>query len=124
MNGNNRNIYRFIKLSVIVLVVMFGLTMPKWVIQASLNNKNIEVTADFADREIAPNERIGLKLSRDLQAGEGRLAVFIGIADLTSLFVIEPQTLSYTPKFFLLPGGENKLKVYLVQPDDRWKMLA
>ena len=84
----------------------------------------IEITPNFANKELAPNERIELNLSRDLSAGEGRFAVFLNETDITALFTVESRALNYTPRILPLPVGDGKLIVYLVQPNDEWKTLA
>ncbi len=108
----------------LLLTAALNLAIPILTANAEKTSKNIVITANFDGREITPKEKIRLNLSRDLQTGEGRFAVFVGITDLTSLFVLEPNSLSYTPKFAPFPVGENKLTVYIVQPDDQWKKLA
>lgn len=124
MKEINQNIYGLTKLTSIVLLILFNLMMPKGTTQANQANQEILITADFSDREVAPDERIELRLSRDLEPGEGRFALFIGITDLTSLFLIEPNSLNYTPKFIPLPVGENILTVYVVNSSSEWKTLA
>ena len=91
-------------------------------VRASLDDK-IEFTPNFANREIAVNEKIELNLSRDLSAGEGEFAVFLNDTDLTALLIVAPRKLSYTPRFTPLSVGENKLTVYLVEPGGEWKSL-
>ncbi|MGH9946396.1 MAG: hypothetical protein ACRD6X_04280 [Pyrinomonadaceae bacterium] len=116
-------IRRFLFIGISVTGIL-ALATPILKTNAERTNENLVITANFTGREIASKERIELKLSRELHTGEGRFAVFIGSTDLTSLFVHEPNTLSYTPQIFLLPTGESKLTVYLVQPDVEWKALA
>lgn len=110
------------------LLFVVGLTAIALIInlsaEASRQNDKIEIATNFADREFAPNERIELKPSRDLPAGEGSFAVFLNDTDMTALFAVEPQRLSYAPGFLPLPVGENKLIVYLVEPNGDWKTLA
>lgn len=108
----------------LLLTATLNLAIPILIANAEKTSKNIIISANFDGREITPKEKIRLNLSRDLQPDEGRFAVFVGITDLTSLFVLEPNSLSYTPKFFSLPVGENKLTVYLVQPGNEWKKMA
>jgi hypothetical protein len=124
MNGKRHKAFEFIKINVIGLLILPVLAMPEWIAQAQLNTQALEITADFVEKEVAANEKIGLRLSRDLEAGEGRFAVFVGITDFTSLFTVEPNSLSYAPVLIPLPAGENNLTVYLVKPDDEWKKLA
>lgn len=82
------------------------------------------VAASFAAREVAPGERLELNLSRPLAAADGRLAVFFGHTDVSSLFLLENRTLTYQPGLFPLAAGENPVTVYLVRPNGEWKMLA
>jgi hypothetical protein len=73
---------------------------------------------------ISPDDKIELKLSRELKKSEGRLAIFIGQTDLTSLFTPLDQTLTYNRKILPLPVGENPLTVYLVSPSEQWQEIA
>ncbi len=107
-----------------MLIAVFASAMPFLQAHAEKPNNKIVITTNFEGREIAPNEKIELKLSRDLNTNEGRLAVFIGITDLTSLFTLKENNLSYIAKILPLPIGQNKLIVYMVQPDGQWKNLA
>lgn len=93
-------------------------------VQSQSPNGDVEITPNFAEKELAPNENIELNLSRDLAAGEGRFAVFLNETDVTALFTFEARALNYTPRILPLPVGDGKLIVYLVQPDDEWKTLA
>ncbi|MDQ3012557.1 MAG: hypothetical protein M3X11_17835, partial [Acidobacteriota bacterium] len=52
------------------------------------------------------------------------LAIIIGSADLTALFIATGNTLKYTPQPLPLPTGENELTVYLVAPNGQWKAVA
>jgi len=80
-------------------------------VQASLDDK-IEFTTNFANGEIAADEKIELNLSRDLSAGEGGFAVFLTDTDITVLLAVAPQKLSYTPRFLPLPPvGKFQLKL-------------
>lgn len=84
----------------------------------------ISVAAGFAEREIAADEQIQLVLSRSLTAEDGRLAVFIGTTDVSSLFSLEEKKFTYRSGMFSLPAGENILTVYLVSPGENWKKMA
>jgi hypothetical protein len=124
MNSKNQNITR----RKIELFIVIGLTIIALLVNLSTEAKRrdgtIEITPNFNNRELAPDEKIELVLNRDLSAGEGRFAVFLNETDVTSLFTIEPKSLNYTPRFFPLPVGDGKLIVYLVQSNDEWKPLA
>lgn len=124
MKKTKFNTSESIKILTFILLMLFSLALPAETARADKSEEEIQITADFTDKEISPNERIELRLSRDLEAGEGRFAVFVGITDLTSLFTVEPNSLNYTPTFFPLPTGENNLTVYLVGANNQWKSLA
>lgn len=125
MKGKNQNIAdEKIRLLLFVIGVTVIALIMNFPIEARRQFGKIEITANFTDKELVPNEKIELKLTRDLSAGEGKFAVFLNETDITMLFALEPQKLSYTPRFLPLPVGENKLVVYLVQPNDEWKMLS
>jgi hypothetical protein len=66
---------------------------------------------------------IQLTLSRVPAAGEGRIAVFVGTADLTSLFAAEGATLAFRSNGVDLPSGETDVKVFLVR-GAAWNELA
>lgn len=75
----------------------------------------ITVTPAFAaDRYLTTQAPIELSLSRVPAASEGRLAVFVGTSDLTSLFETAGSRLVFHPNGVDLPSGESELKVYLV----------
>ncbi len=94
-------------------------------VKAAKSGEKLEITANFTGREILPNEKIELKLSRTLRSTEGRLAVVIGETDFSGLFAVGPEGLSYTPQIILLPAGESILTVYLVEPaGGEWRALA
>src|SRR3954470_12126190 len=76
---------------------------------------NVPVTADAA---------IELRLSRALKSDEGRIAVVIGRADMTGLFIINGTRLVYSPALVPLPLGESRVAVYLVRADGSWLELA
>ena len=124
MKIKNQNIARK-KIRFLVLIgLMTSVLLINLPIEARCQDGKIEITPNFTDRELAPNEKIELDLSRDLSAGEGRFAVFLNETDITALFTLEPQALNYTPRFLPLPVGDSKLIVYLAQPDNEWKKLA
>lgn len=85
----------------------------------------LTVQADFtAQQTLAPLTPIVLKLNRPLTATEGRLAVFIGVTDVTALFTVNANELRYEPKAFPLPQGENPVIVYLVSSRESWQAVA
>jgi hypothetical protein len=85
----------------------------------------LTVQPSFAGKQaISALEPLVLRLNRPLAATEGRLAVFIGLTDMTALFTATPNGLSYAPKSLPLPPGETPVTIHLVSPADEWKELA
>ena len=70
------------------------------------------------------DEPIELELDRQPAAGEGRLAVLVGTADLTDLFRTSERGLIYRPDLLPLPAGEREVEVYLVSPQGEWREVA
>jgi hypothetical protein len=125
-NRKNSKISRIEKLKRLFAfaLIICAFAMPNPTTKAEQGCGEIEITPNFTGREIAPNERIELKLNRALTANEGRFAVLVGATDVSALFSIEGQNLSYAPRLVPLPAGENNLTIYLVTPDEDWKLLA
>lgn len=111
---------RFLLISAITLIFMANDLLS---VKAQIEDTKVTVSTNFTDREILPNEKIELLLNRELKADEGQLAVFVGESDLTSVFVFEPKSASFSPSFITLPPGESNLTVYLVK-DANWETLA
>lgn len=116
--------FRFIFLSIFAAFVCIFSILPFFAVNAENTFETISVTADFTDREVLPNEKLGINFDREIKADEGKIAVIIGETDLTSLFIFSAQTAEYTPRLAALPSGENKVSVYLVSNDGDWKQLA
>lgn len=113
------------KIIVLTIILICSAFAPAQNTDVSVEKADeIKITADFTEKEFLPSEKIQLAVSRELQAGEGRFAFFLNEIDLTSLFIIEPQTLTYLPKFAPLPTGENQLTIYLVAANNQWRKLA
>jgi hypothetical protein len=86
---------------------------------------DLQITASFTQEPpVTPDTPIELRLSRALSASEGRLAIVIANADVTSLFISNETRLVYSPTLVPLPLGESPLVVYLVSPDRTWRELA
>ncbi|HXG65158.1 MAG TPA: hypothetical protein VNO70_08620 [Blastocatellia bacterium] len=111
-----------------VAILFIGLTawLPAALIGAlaQATPQELTVSASFTEKPVAPDERIELRLNRPLQQGEGRLAVLIGQADLTSLFAAVEGGLRYNAETLPLPEGEADVTVYLVSPAGEWKEVA
>jgi hypothetical protein len=112
-----------LKTAIILLAIICVCAVDKNFAQ-NVSNNSVAITANFAEREITANERIELNLNRLLSAQDGKIAVFIGNTDVSSLFTFEGETFSYQPGVFQLPVGENQVSVYLVEPNGEWKTLA
>lgn len=125
MNKRNRKRINKLKLSA-AAIILFGCFMLLHLTAQSKgqNDEVVGITSNFAEKELASNDKIELNLSRELSAGEGRFAIFLNETDVTTLFTFEPMALNYTPRILPLPVGDGKLTVYLVQPNDEWKTLA
>jgi hypothetical protein len=80
------------------------------------------VTPGFdATTWIAQNTPIELRLNQPLPPATGRLAVLIGVTDLTALFTVMQDRLVYQPMLLPLPEGESEVITYLVSPTDDWR---
>jgi hypothetical protein len=85
----------------------------------------LSVTASFnSQTALTPNTPIELHLNRSLKADEGRIAVLIDRADVTSLFIIDGTRLVYSPILVPLPLGASQVVVYLVGTDGSWREVA
>jgi hypothetical protein len=60
---------------------------------------------------LRPDAGIELRLSRPVDASEGRFAVFVGHTDLSALFTTSADRLSYRPSGMPLPAGKSELVV-------------
>lgn len=124
-SNEEKNSYNFrIKFLLIISAITIIFTVNDSLkVKAKIDDDKLTVSTNFTDREISPNERIELFLNREIKADEGQLAVFVGESDLTSVFVFEPKTASFSPSFVNLPLGESNLTVYLVKGEN-WETLA
>jgi hypothetical protein len=84
----------------------------------------IKVEPSFAGKPVATSEQIELLLNRRLQESEGRLAILIGVTDVSSLFIPVGLRLRYNAKLWPLPVGESQVTVYLVSKNDDWTEAA
>lgn len=83
------------------------------------------VTPGFSgDQTLAADSLIELSLNRPLGKDEGRVALFIGQMDVTSLCAIGETSLHYGPKLVPLSSGQSLLTVYLVPPEGAWREVA
>lgn len=86
---------------------------------------DLSVTAQFAETASVPPETpIELLLSRPLKESEGRIAIIINRADVTSLFVVDGMRLVYSPTLVPLPLGSSEVAVYLVNEQQVWRELG
>ncbi len=106
---------RYRKLGLLLWFMIFG--------SASGQDLQVRLNVD-GGRWIARDQTLTLRLSRPLQPDDGKLAVFIGTADMTDLFVNLSDSLMYNPSILLLPSGETELSVSLVSKDNDWQEIA
>jgi len=91
----------------------------------SAHAQELQVEASFTgDRWLPRDARIALRFSRPLQPSDGKVAIFIGNTDMTSLFVSQGKVMGYTPAILLLPSGETEVVVSLIAEDNTWQELA
>lgn len=107
-----------LKIFLLILLTVINLLLPH-----SQAQNRIEITPNFIGKELAPHDRIEMRLNQSLKAGEGSLAFILNQTDLTAFFVPEASLYSYTPKLLPLPVGEDKLAVYQVSPQGEWTLL-
>jgi hypothetical protein len=93
-------------------------------VSAKVRNEKLTITPNFLGRQLSLTDTIELKLDREIEKEDGRLAVFFGDVDITSLFSLKERSLSYVPKSPLLPPGESTIKVFLVAPISTWNPVA
>src|SRR5687768_8821161 len=105
-----------------VAVVLASLSLLARSVHAQ---EDLTVTASFnSQTSLVPNTPIEFRLSRSLKADETRIAVIIGRADVTSLFIIDGARLVYSPSLVALPLGESPVVVYVVKTDSAWRELG
>ncbi len=105
-------------LPIFVIGVVFAMTRTVTLAQEPA------MSISFSTQQpITPKQRIELKLNRSLSAAEGKLAVMVGLVDVTALLDVQPDLVSYSPRL-PLPPGTTELTVYLVAADYRWSEIA
>ena len=108
----------------VLLVAILQIHLDGVSAQDAINGNPITVTSNIANTEITRDSLVALRLSRALAQDEGRIAVFIGATDFTSLFSLNTVSLTYKPTIFSLPLGPSQLSVYLVNLEGSWKPLG
>lgn len=94
-------------------------------VNAAHAQDGLSVTASFNPQTpLTPDTPIELRLSRAPKEDEGRIAVIINHADVTSLFIIDGTRLVYSPALVPLPLGASQVVVYLVGADGAWREVA
>jgi hypothetical protein len=73
---------------------------------------------------VNPDEPLKLKLNRLAKPEEGRLAVFIGQMDITSLVETTGTELIYNPSLVPLPSGLTEVIVFTVSDSHNWAEFA
>ena len=89
------------------------------------DSSEITVGSNFVGTAgVAASTPLDIVLSRPLQPSDGRLAVFIGLTDVTSLLVETTNGVRYAPSVLPLPAGPSEVAVYLVSVGGEWKKIA
>lgn len=122
-----RAVLRMHSVIALALIVALALTHSglRRSVLAHARTQTLTVTASFSEGQSVPSSQaIELQLGRPVEKSEGRIAVFIGSSDLTSLFTQSESRLRYNPKVIPMPLGESVLTVYLISPAGEWKEIA
>lgn len=92
---------------------------------ASSSAQELTVQPSFdGGRYIARTAAIELTLGRTPVPEDGRIAVFIGQTDVTSLFTLNGEQLVYQSAKLPLPAGDHEVIVFLVSEDGTWREIA
>src|SRR6266496_4326289 len=127
MNSWTRAVFRSYPLISVALMASLALTNTGYFksVLAESRQQALIVTPSFAEgQSVSSGEAIELQLSRFPEKGEGRIGVFIGSSDLTSLFTQVETRFIYTANILPLPLGESMLTVYLISPSQAWQEIA
>ncbi len=120
-----KSIHRSARSAMIVACCLAAITGVFWFQAITHAQEGLSVTTNFDARTpITPDTPIELRLSRTLKADEGRVAVIISRADVTSLFIIDGTRMVYSPALVPLPLGDSQVVVYRVNPNGAWQELA
>lgn len=86
---------------------------------------DLTISAGFPSEQFLPsNTPIELRLSRPLEASDGRLALFVDQTDITSVFTAFPDRVVYQGERHPLPAGQHEVIAYLVSPEGAWKEIG
>jgi hypothetical protein len=92
---------------------------------AAASAQELTVTPSFkTDQYLPRTQPVELRLNRPLLPADGRLAVFLDQADLTTLFTIEQERIVYHPEKLPLPPGQHELIVFIVSPGGTWREIG
>jgi hypothetical protein len=75
-------------------------------------------------QSLRPRSPLEFRLNRPLISSEGRLAMFVGYIDVSSLLTISDTSIIYNPSIVPLPVGETQTIIYLISSDGVWKEAA
>ena len=91
---------------------------------AQNSDEPIKATASFnADKEIASDTAIEIKLSRTPAANE-KVAITIGQTDVTALFDRSADRFVYDARILPLATGKSAVTVYIIPVNGSWKEIA
>ena len=100
-------------------------TIPVYANESPMNESPMGVRLETGSEEwVRRDAPIQLVLSRSPEPQEGRLAIWIGNADLTELFSRKEATWTFRPGVVPLPAGEGEVVVYLGPTDGEWQEVA
>ncbi len=83
-------------------------------------NGALTISAPFAEKELGVNDRIELQTSGTISLNS--IGIVLNDVDITQLFSVEGDKLSYVPTVFAMPIGENTFRVYSKQSGGTWKL--
>ena len=122
MNSRHENLASSMRQGLAVGCSVMMLTCCLWLQAGYANAQSTLVVTSNLNAQVPaiPDTPIELRLSRDLNANEGRIAIIIDRADVTSLFIVDGPRFVYSPSLVPLPLGESHVIVYLVSDDNGW----
>lgn len=98
--------------------------LPLAVSVAVAGGAQAQVAADFADRWIAPDATVTIRLDQALAARAAELRLFAGALDVTALARrARPNMLAFDLRLARLAAGESAFSVYLVE-GGQWREVA
>jgi hypothetical protein len=104
-------------------VAIFSASLFPAVLAQADDDLSVTISVD-SQKQVTPGTSIELHLNRAIKTNEGRIAVIIGRADVTSLFIADGARFVYSPSLVPLPLGESEIVIYLVDANNAWRQLG